>query len=400
MSVELSQYQGNLTAQLQEAPNNTSVAEAQAGLAADGTSAAPEGSVPVVVEPGDTVSDMMANYGLSYPEDVGTFYEMNPQFDPSNPQRRNEDLIYVGEVLYMPAPGGTAGQPNEPVSAPTHAEAAAATDEAVANIEQQQNAEYPPGLQHEQQDAIHYANQQFFDAAEAEIEAGLNEYMQANPEATPEQISAEADRLKHGIQSRSSTAAGMDDASMDYRTQQAVNSASANQYGVDLETVHPSTQINDGPYTDTSGPFEPNAQVQLRDGTYIQTDENGFPDTDTDNNGVADPTTSAQAAPATDAAAQSLHDAQNMQLPPELEHERINAVSDATTQLGNAVQQEVEVGLREFIAENPDATRDEIEAHADQLMHGIRAREGNDVITDSQADYRGQAAVDAVIGEE
>lgn len=406
MSVELSQYSGNLTAQLQEAANNTSIAEAQAGLAADGTSPAPEGSVPVVVEPGDTVSDIMVQYGLDYnnPADRETFYRMNPQFAPDQPQPRQDDLIYVGEVLYMPAPEGTQPQPDDPSAGqpqqPTHAEAAAATDAAAANVEQANAAEYPPGLEHEQQDAVQQTNQQFFEAVETEIEAGLTEYMQANPNATPEQISAEADRLRHGIQGRSTTAAGMDDYSMDYRTQQAINGASANQHGVDLDSVMPGTDINDGPYTATSGPFEPNSQVQLRDGTYIRTDENGFPDTDTDNNGVADPSTSAEAAPATDAASQALQDAQGMQVPADLQHEKDMAISEATTQLGNAMQQEVEVGLREFIAANPDASREEIEAEADRLMHGIRGREGNGVISDSQADSRTDMAVENVIGSE
>lgn len=75
MSIELPQYTGGLTAQLQESANNTSITEAQAGLAANGTSPAPEGSVAVVVEPGDTVSEIMAKYGLDYsnPADLETF---------------------------------------------------------------------------------------------------------------------------------------------------------------------------------------------------------------------------------------------------------------------------------------------------------------------------------------
>lgn len=401
MSVELSQYQGNVQTQV---ANSTSVAEAQQGVGHDGSTPAPEDGVPVVVESGDTVSEIMARYGLDYNDrdDRAEFYRLNPQFDPGKADRRNDDLIYPDEVLYMPSgePAPAPDPEGDAQTPPTQAEAAAATDEAAANLEAAENAEYPPELQHEQTEAVGQARTEFFDAVETEIEAGLNEYMEQNPDATPEQISDEAERLRHQIQGRSTTAAGMDDRSMEYRTQQAVNSASANQRGVNLDEVAPGTQINDGPYTDTSGPFEPNSRVELSNGTWIQTDENGYPDTDTDNNGVADPTTSAEAQTNTDSAAQAVQDAQDMEVPAGLEGEKDLAISEATTQLGNAVQQEVEVGLREFIEENPDATRDEIEAEAERLMHSIRGREGNGVITDTQAEARTEMAVENVIGEE
>ena len=402
MSVELSQYQGNLIAQLQEAANNTSIAEAQAGLAADGTSPAPEGSVSVVVEPGDTVSDIMARYGLNYPQDLEVFYQMNPQFRPGSAEGRDENLIYIEEVIYMPDPDaapprdGAVVQPEER----SYAETGTATDEAVANLEQAENAEYSPDLQHEQVDAVNQARTQVYEAVETEIETGLNDYIQANPDATPEQITDEANRLRFEIQSRSGTAASLSDSSMDYHTQQAVNSASASQHGVDLDTVAPGTQINDGPYTETSGPFQPNSRVELRDGTFIQTDENGYPDTDTDNNGVTDPTTPEQASPATDAALQDLENAQNMTVPEDLQHEKDMAISEATTQLGNAMQQEVEVGLRAFIADNPDASQDEIEEEAARLMAEIRSRDGSGLISDGQAEARTEMAVENVIGSE
>lgn len=408
MSIELSQYTGGLTAQLQESASNTSITEAQAGLAANGTSPAPEGSVAVVVEPGDTVSEIMAKYGLDYsnPADLETFYRLNPQFRPGSAEGRDENLIYIEEVIYMPDPDaappvdGPVDQSSTRTEPQTQAEAAQATDQAIADLEQAENADYPPGLEHEQNAAVSQARTDAYEAVETEIETGLDEFMAAHPDATPEEITAEADRLRHQIQGRSTTAAGLDDTSMEYHTQQAVNSASADQHGVDLDTVAPGTQINDGPYTETSGPFQPNSRVELRDGTYIQTDENGYPDTDTDNNGVADPVTSAQAGSNTDAAAQDLEAAQNMNVRPDLQHEKDAAIAEATNQLGNAVQQEVEVGLREFIAANPDATREEIEAHADQLMHAILGREGNGVITEAQAQARSEMAVENVIGSE
>ena len=299
-----------------------------------------------------------------------------------------------------PPVDGPVDQSSTPTEPQTQAEAAQATDQAIADLEQAENADYPPGLEHEQNAAVSQARTDAYEAVETEIETGLDEFMAAHPDATPEEITAEADRLRHQIQGRSTMAAGLDDTSMEYHTQQAVNSASADQHGVDLDTVAPGTQINDGPYTETSGPFQPNSRVELRDGTYIQTDENGYPDTDTDNNGVADPVTSAQAGSNTDAAAQDLEAAQNMNVRPDLQHEKDAAIAEATNQLGNAVQQEVEVGLREFIAANPDATREEIEAHADQLMHAILGREGNGVITEAQAQARSELAVENVIGSE
>ena len=242
---------------------------------------------------------------------------------------RDENLIYIEEVIYMPNPDaapprdGAVVQPEER----SYAETGTATDEAVANLERAENAEYPPDLQHEQVDAVNQARTQVYEAVETEIETGLNDYMQANPDATPEQITAEANRLRFEIQSRSGTAASLSDSSIDYHTQQAVNSASARQNGVDLDTVAPGTQINDGPYTETSGPFQPNSRVELRNGTFIQTDENGYPDTDTDNNGVTDPTTPEQASPATDAALQDLENAQNMTVPEDLQPEKDMALS-------------------------------------------------------------------------
>lgn len=107
----------------------TSVAEAEAGQGAE-AQAAPAGATPVAVEPGDTISALMAQaeppMDWNDPDDRKQFLLDNPQFityedaqadpqlaalfDPSS--RRDPDLIWPGEVIYIrggaaPEVGGT-----------------------------------------------------------------------------------------------------------------------------------------------------------------------------------------------------------------------------------------------------------------------------------------------------
>ena len=210
-------------------------------------------------------------------------------------------------------------------------------------------------------------------------------------------MQAEAERIRHEIQSRSGDLATMNDASLDFRTQQAVNHASARQQGLNLDFVVPGTTINDGPYTEDHGPFEPNTSIELTDGTFVRIDEHGYPDADVNNDGVADPTTQAQATQATDEAAQSLQDARDMDVPSGLRHEKEEAIAHATTQVGDAVQQEIELGLRIYISANPEASEADIQAEAERLGHAILARDGNaGVVSEAQVDFRTDEAVAAV----
>jgi hypothetical protein len=85
------------------APANqvTTVEEARSGKAADG-SQAPQGTTPMVVEPGDTISGIMAQQGLDWndPAQRAQFLQDNPQF-ADQAGGRNPDLIWPGEVLYV-----------------------------------------------------------------------------------------------------------------------------------------------------------------------------------------------------------------------------------------------------------------------------------------------------------
>ncbi|WP_152540930.1 hypothetical protein [Luteimonas huabeiensis] len=395
----------------------TSPAEAEQGLGADGQ-AAPEGATAVPVGDGEYISLIMARHGLDWtnPDDRVQFLQDNPQFitdrdlaefpDELGPYAgqaggRDPDLVYEGEVIYVrigeDAPPGDGGQADRADGQPTQAEAAESTDAAAQAVQDAKDAEYPPGMQSEQDAAVQQANQTFFEAMQTEIEAGLQEFLAANPDATPQQIQAEADRLKHQIQGRTEVAAGMDDYSMDFRTQQAVNAATAGQHGVDLDDYAPGAVSNDGPYTETSGPFESDSSVQLANGTYVRTDENGWPETDADGDGVADPATPEAAAEATNQAAEDLQNARNMDVPPGLQHEKEATISHLTTQAGDAVQQEIEIGLQAYVAANPDATEQEIADAADRLMHEILGREEvGGVISESQAEFRRDAAVEFV----
>lgn len=79
----------------------TTVQEAQNNQAADG-SQAPAGTTAVVVEPGDTISEIMDKYGLSWndPGQRAQFLQDNPQF-ADRAGGRNPDLIWPGEVVYV-----------------------------------------------------------------------------------------------------------------------------------------------------------------------------------------------------------------------------------------------------------------------------------------------------------
>lgn len=395
----------------------TSPVEAEQGLGAEGQ-AAPEGTTAVPVGDGEYISLIMARHGLDWtnPNDRVQFLQDNPQFitdrdlaefpDELGPYAgqaggRDPDLVYEGEVLYIrtgeDAPPGDGGQTDGTDGQPTQAEAAESTDAAAQAVEDAKDAEYPPGMQSEQDAAVQQANQAFFEAAQTEMEAGLQEFLAANPDATPAQIQAEADRLKHQIQGRTEVAAGMDDYSMDFRTQQAVNAATAEQHGVDLDDYAPGAVVEDGPYTETSGPFEPNGSAERADGTHVRTDENGWPETDANDDGVADPTTPEAAAEATNQAAEDLQNARDMEVPAGLEADKQESIGYATTRAGEAIQQEIEIGLQAYVAANPDATEQEIADEADRLMHEILGREEvGGVISESQAEFRRDEAVEFV----
>lgn len=88
----------------------TSVAEANAGKGAEGQ-AAPPGTIPVAVQPGDTVSALMANakppMDWNNPQHREQFLADNPQFTDQHPpmgDKRSADLIYPGEVVYVRDP--------------------------------------------------------------------------------------------------------------------------------------------------------------------------------------------------------------------------------------------------------------------------------------------------------
>lgn len=131
----------------------TSTQERDQSLAHDG-SPAPEDSVPHTVEKGDWISKIMAEHGLSYPEDLDVFYEYNPQFAPSGD--RDIDLIFPGEVIYLPADatGGPDGDEATPVeqdvgvtgaeSPPTNGTTSTSNADGTATYQNHQNG-YPVG---------------------------------------------------------------------------------------------------------------------------------------------------------------------------------------------------------------------------------------------------------------
>ena len=273
----------------------TSVTEAQNGQVGDGRQADADATA-VVVEQGDTVSAIMARYGMSYPQDYAEFVRLNPQF-----AGRSEHLIYPGEVLYVPSGEGGTGETDgtsgndetqgatdtdgDGIPDPETASQAQATTDAAATALEQAEQNYdeymrgpgPKGMRHEYQDAIDTARTNLANAIQAEIETGLRDYIREHPDATPAQIEAEAERLGNQIQGRSQTLSDVGESTIDYRTQQAINAVSAEQRGINLAGVAPGTDIQDGPYTDTHGPFAPNSTIQDEDGRDIRIDANGYP---------------------------------------------------------------------------------------------------------------------------
>jgi hypothetical protein len=276
----------------------TSVEEAQQGKGPEGQQA-PAGTKPVAVEHGDTISSLMAKQGLDWndPEDRAQFLRDNPQFAEAGGDR-NPDLIWPGEVLYIrtgPAQDDGTGDSGETTTPATDtdgdgipdpqnaSEAQATTDAAAKDLEraEQQQSEYlrgpgPKGMKHEYEAQVAAARERLAEAFQAEIETGLRDYMAKNPDATPEQIEAEAERLGNQIQGRSQELSGIADSTVDYRTQQAINVVSAEARGINLAGIAPGTTVRDGPYTDSYGPFEPNATIQDEDGRDIRIDGNGY----------------------------------------------------------------------------------------------------------------------------
>src|SRR5690606_1866907 len=161
-------------------------------------------------------------------------------------------------------------------------QAQATTDAAAEDLEEaeQRRDEYmrepgPKGLRHEYDAEVQAAKERLAAAYQAEVEMGLRDFLEENPDATAEEIQAEADRLSHEIQGRSQTLSGMPESTIDFRTQQAINVVSAEQYGINLDGVGPGTTVRDGPYTDTYGPFEPGTTIKDEDGRDIRIDDNG-----------------------------------------------------------------------------------------------------------------------------
>lgn len=94
----------------------TTVQEAQQGKGADG-SKAPDGTTPVVVERGDTISQIMAKYGLDWgnQDQRDQFLKDNPQF-ADTAGGRNPDLIWPGEVVYVHTGGASQGGAEPPTN--------------------------------------------------------------------------------------------------------------------------------------------------------------------------------------------------------------------------------------------------------------------------------------------
>lgn len=364
-----------------------------------GEATAPTGTEPYVVQPGDTLYDIARGNGYGNPPDMQAFYRDNPQYAESE---RNPDLIWPGEVVFVrtapdEAPDADGDGVADPATDtdgdgrpdPVNPEQAAATTDAAAQaLEDAENTDYPPGLRHEKDAAVQQARQELFDAVQAEIETGLRDYLADHPDATPDQLRNEANRLRHEIQGReTSNTASVDDSSMDHRTQQALNTVSAEQRGIDLGRVSPGTTVNDGPYTETSGPFEPNTNITLRDGTQVATDANGYPSSSAGAAALAPgPANASQAQTATSNAATSYDRALDIpyQIP-----ERDEIVSDRRSQLAQAVQRETELELRQWLDQNPGATEDEVRQQAETIVAGILEREGlgnGTTIADSAAE--------------
>ncbi len=382
----------------------TSKEEALAGKGPEGQDA-PEGATPVAVTSGDTISGLMAQAGLDWnnPEHRAQFLRDNPQFADAA-GRRNPDLIWPGEVLYIRTPGETPGQPGETdgvtdqtsdgvEGSSTLAQASANTDGKIEALDQARNANLPPGLGGN----TDYQTQAVFDAIQGEIETGLREYLAANPDATPAELRAEANRLAAAIQGRSQTAASFDDASMDFRTQQALNNVSAEQAGIDLGRVAPGTEVRDGPYTGTSGPFEPGSTITLKDGSTVAIDGRGspYPGGAGEQALRPNPGSVEQAQSNVGDAVDDVVAAEGMPETGPTAADKPAMVAASHTALGDAIQREIELRLAQWLEQNPTATAEEVSTQATAIGQQIREREG-EVVPASTVEYRAEAAANAV----
>jgi len=418
MSITISQAAGMKFEGSAPADKVTTIAEAGKGQGADG-SAAPKGTTPIVIERGDTISQIMAKYGLDWsnPADRAQFLKDNPQFAELG-GGRNPDLVWPGEVVYIHTGGETRASVKEETGGgkgkeeagggeTTREAAAKETKSAEEALEQARKdkadyiREYGSRRMPDYLDiAIKDAEKNLVDSVRKEIEAGLSDYLASHPNASAADIRKEAARLQHEIQGRSTTTSNLSEDAVAEATQQAINNASARQHGVDLGGVDPDTAVKDGPYTESSGPFEPNSSVKLKDSTYIKTDENGWPDKDVDNDGKPDPQTKEAASKATDEAARELADLKAWKHPGGgggLQIDRSDELKTLTEKVGNAIQREIELGLREYISANPDATPQQIQAEAKRLANEIMGRPGiGDVASESFVSFRMEQAIAAV----
>ena len=384
----------------------TSKEEALAGKGPEGQDA-PDGATPVAVTSGDTISGLMARVGLDWnnPEHRAQFLRDNPQFADAA-GGRNPDLIWPGEVLYIRAPGQNPDQPgNDGTSGTTDrtsdgvdgsstlAQASANTDRKIEALDRARSANLPPGIDND----TSYQTQAVFDAIQGEIETGLREYIAAHPDATPTELRNEAKRLAAAIQGRSQTAASFDDASMDFRTQQALNNVSAEQAGIDLGRVAPGTDVRDGPYTETSGPFEPGSTITLKDGSKVAVNEQGYPYPGGSGAQALRPNPGSveQAQSNVGRAADDVAAAEAMPNTGPTAADKPEIVSARHTALGDAIQREIELRLTQWLEANPTATDEEVAAQAKAIGEQIREREG-DVVPASTVEYRAEAAANAV----
>lgn len=135
-------------------PDRSTSQPGMSGNQAADRSAVPEDAVAHEVVKDDWVSKIMSQYGLSFPDDLDTFYAYNPQFAP--PNGRDIDLIFPGEVIYLPpAPSGDADGPDgpsdpqetgpsDPSSPPTNGVTATSNGDGTATYQNYQNG-YPVG---------------------------------------------------------------------------------------------------------------------------------------------------------------------------------------------------------------------------------------------------------------
>jgi LysM repeat protein len=123
-----------------------------------GQVATPAGMKPIVVQPGDNLTQVAADNGVSLEELLAA----NPQFsqDPaSNPGTRNPDLVYPGEVVFVPGPESKAT-----ATAAKNYEAALADDKTPNTSRQDAQ---------DKADATSSTKHEFSNAVRAEIKSSL-----------------------------------------------------------------------------------------------------------------------------------------------------------------------------------------------------------------------------------